>query len=314
MRKPASTAIRITPPPPFPSAPRSQSTSHIPPGGTTLSEGGECSRTLHSPNISPRSPGNPPRPLSEEPCSPQKLPSSGAAESRTSQPFPKERPETMWPSWEGRALSRPRDRGVSGMSLKRPVDTARTKPGPPRMRLGTPSKGRAAFCRGRATGVFQACPRRALWTRPGRSRALPGCGSVRSPRGGPRFVAAARTGCFRHAPEEPCGRGPDEAGPSQDAARYALQGEGRALSRPREQGVSCMPLKRPGDTARTKPGPPRRRLHSLHGEGRASASQRWNRVRHDHTLFANRSNGRWACGCRSVAPVATAPSPSSSGW
>jgi hypothetical protein len=54
----------VLPPPPFPSAPHSQSTSHLPPGGTPLSEGGECSRALHSPNSSPRSFGNPPRPLS----------------------------------------------------------------------------------------------------------------------------------------------------------------------------------------------------------------------------------------------------------
>ena len=47
--------------------------------------------------------------------------------------------------------------------------------------------------------------------------------------GGPRFVAAARTGCFRHVPEESCGHGPDEAGPSRDAARYALHGEGGTL-------------------------------------------------------------------------------------
>ena len=35
---------------------------------------------------------------------------------------------------------------------------------------------------------------------------------------GPRFVAAARTGCSRHVLEAPRGDGPDGAGPSQDAA------------------------------------------------------------------------------------------------
>jgi hypothetical protein len=52
----------VLPPPPFPSAPHSQSTSHLPAGGTPLSEGGEYSRTLHSPTISPRSLGHPPPP------------------------------------------------------------------------------------------------------------------------------------------------------------------------------------------------------------------------------------------------------------
>jgi hypothetical protein len=64
MRKPASTATRSTPPAPFPSAPHSQSISPLSPGAPPLSEGGACSRTLHSPYISPRSLGNPPRPLS----------------------------------------------------------------------------------------------------------------------------------------------------------------------------------------------------------------------------------------------------------
>ncbi len=98
--------------------------------------------------------------------------------------------------------------------------------------------GRAALCRGRATGVFHACPRRALWTRPGRSRALPRCGSVRSPRGGPRFVAAARTGCFMHAPEALCGHGPDEAGPSQEASALSPRGGTRFRASAVEQGAT----------------------------------------------------------------------------
>ena len=52
-------------------------------------------------------------------------------------------------------------------------------------------------------------------------------------RGGPRFVAAARTGCSRHVPEVPCGHGPDEAGPSRDmAALFLYFLEGRAEARP----------------------------------------------------------------------------------
>ena len=43
--------------------------------------------------------------------------------------------EMMEPFREGRASSRPRGRGVPGMSLKSPVETARTKPGPPRIGL-----------------------------------------------------------------------------------------------------------------------------------------------------------------------------------
>ena len=50
----------VLPPPPFPSTSHSQSISHLPAGGPPLSEGGECSRTFHSPNISPRSLGHPP--------------------------------------------------------------------------------------------------------------------------------------------------------------------------------------------------------------------------------------------------------------
>ena len=44
----------------------------------------------------------------------------------------------------------------------------------------------------------------------------------RSPVGGPRFVAAARTVRSRHVPETPRGHGPDEAGPAQNTA--ALRG------------------------------------------------------------------------------------------
>ena len=48
---------------------------------------------------------------------------------------------------EGRASSRPREQGVSGMSPKSPVDTARTNPGPPRMRPVALSRGRDALPR-----------------------------------------------------------------------------------------------------------------------------------------------------------------------
>ena len=145
-------------------------------------------------------------------------------------------------SWEGRASSRPRERGVPGMSLESPVVTARTKPGPPRMRFGTLSSWRDALPRVRNVEAPETSRDNAAVL------------------GGPRFVAAARKGCCWHVPGEPCGHGPDEAGPSQDAVRYALQLEGRASSRPRERGVPGMSLKSPVDTARTKPGPPRMRL------------------------------------------------------
>ena len=60
----------VLPPPPFPSAPHSQSTSHLSPGDTPLSEGGECSRTLHAPNTSSRSrPSSPSTIIPEEPAS-----------------------------------------------------------------------------------------------------------------------------------------------------------------------------------------------------------------------------------------------------
>ena len=89
--------------------------------------------------------------------------------------------------------------------------------------------GRAALRRGRANGVFLASPWRALWTRPGRSRALPGCGSVRSPVGGTRFRASAMW--KRQNRHE----------------TMWLSWEGRASSRPRERGVPGMSLERPKD-------------------------------------------------------------------
>ncbi len=43
----------VLPPPPFPPTPNVHSCNCLPPGGTPLSEGGECSRTLHSPTHLP---------------------------------------------------------------------------------------------------------------------------------------------------------------------------------------------------------------------------------------------------------------------
>ena len=56
----------------------------------------------------------------------------------------------------------------------------------------------------------------------GRAEARPPRGG--SPRGGPRFVAAARTGCCRHVPEAPRGDDPDEAGPSRVAVSDGSSG------------------------------------------------------------------------------------------
>ena len=195
-------------------------------------------------------------------------------------------------------MSRPRERGVPGMSLESPVDTARTKPGPPGLgRCGfqprpggwsaggksdnldnlRPAGGQCGNTDGKAAGC---------WGRGRPARGLHGDGKPAekihvlpsSPiqrRGWKPHLRKPRDGCSEGFAPLPGVRHPaaphlqvDGAAGSRTSLRRWSRGSatfpvmlstGRAaLCRGRANVVfSGMSPKRPVDTARTKPGPPK---------------------------------------------------------
>ena len=110
--------------------------------GGSMDSFGRCSISMHPAGGTPAPPERfkffcgfpdvfPPQGCAEARPSQCALHGEGRASARPQWGSAREGHETMWPSWEGRALPRPCKRGVPGMALKNPVDTARTEPGPP---------------------------------------------------------------------------------------------------------------------------------------------------------------------------------------
>ena len=130
-------------------------------------------------------------------------------------------------------------RGETVMPLSCPADAARTKPGPPGMRLG---KKKAARRPPRARGMrdgWRSFRRRSIGSAPRPSR----------------FVAAGRANGRRRETTKGTKRRNDEG--TRDGGRET--GGPRFVAALR-RGETVMPLSCPADAARTKPGPPGMRL------------------------------------------------------